>query len=211
MTSGFVAPDAIIAGGNREVGSGGTVDLDGSGSTHDGRTSLTYAWTRADGTTDGLTDPNTATPVFTAETLADGAPDVTHTLTLTVTDGANVSDTATVEITVTSGFVAPDAIIAGGNREVGSGGTVDLDGSGSTHDGRTSLTYAWTRADGTTDGLTDPNTATPVFTAETLADGAPDVTHTLTLTVTDGAGVTDAATVEITVTSGFVAPEPPMA
>ena len=207
VTSGFVAPDAIIAGGNREVGSGGTVDLDGSGSTHDGRTSLTYAWTRADGTTDGLTDPNTATPVFTAETLADGAPDVTHTLTLTVTDGANVSDTATVEITVTSGFVAPDAIIAGGNREVGSGGTVDLDGSGSTHDARTSLTYAWTRADGTTDGLTDPNTATPVFTAETLADGAPDVTHTLTLTVTDGAGVTDAATVEITVTSGFVAPD----
>ena len=207
VTSGFVAPDAIIAGGNREVGSGGTVDLDGSGSTHDGRTSLTYAWTRADGTTDGLTDPNTATPVFTAETLADGAPDVTHTLTLTVTDGANVSDTATVEITVTSGFVAPDAIIAGGNREVGSGGTVDLDGSGSTHDGRTSLTYAWTRADGTTDGLTDPNTATPVFTAETLADGAPDVTHTLTLTVTDGANVSDTATVEITVTSGFVAPD----
>ena len=93
-------------------------------------------------------------------------------------------------ITVTSGFVAPVAIIADGVREVVSGGTVDLDGGGSTFDSRrTPLTYAWTRADGTTTGLTDPATATPVFTPPALADGDPDATHVLTLTVTDSANV----------------------
>ena len=208
VTSGFVAPVAIIADGVREVATGGTVDLDGGGSTFDSRRSpLTYAWTRADGTTTGLADPATATPVFTPPVLADGDPDASHVLTLTVTDSANVSDSAMVEITVTSGFVAPVAVIADGVREVASGGTVDLDGGGSTFDSRRApLTYAWTRADGTTTGLTDPATATPVFTPPTLADGDPDASHVLTLTVTDSANVSDSAMVEITVTSGFVAP-----
>ena len=206
VTSGFVDPVAMIADGVREVASGGTVQLDGSGSTHDDRTTLTYAWTRADGTTTGLTTPTMAMASFTPPTLADGAPDVTHVLTLTVTDSEGGTDAATVTITVTSGFVDPVAMIADGVREVASGGTVQLDGSGSTYDGRTTLSYAWTRADGTTTGLTTPTMAMASFTPPTLADGAPDVTHILTLTVTDSEGGTDAATVTITVTTGFVDP-----
>ena len=212
VTSGFVAPNAIIAGGDRELASGATVELDGSGSTHDARTTLTYSWARTGGTslvTGTLTGATTAKPSFTAETLTDGDPDVTHILTLTVTDGESVTDTAMVTITVTSGFVAPDAIIAGGDRELASGATVELDGSGSTHDARTTLTYSWARTGGTsqvTGTLTGATTAKPSFTAETLTDGDPDVTHILTLTVTDGESVTDTAMVTITVTSGFVAP-----
>ena len=212
VTSGFVAPNAIIAGGDRELASGATVELDGSGSTHDARTTLTYSWARTGGTslvTGTLTGATTAKPSFTAETLTDGDPDVTHILTLTVTDGESVTDTAMVTITVTSGFVAPNAIIAGGDRELASGATVELDGSGSTHDARTTLTYSWARTGGTslvTGTLTGATTAKPSFTAETLTDGDPDVTHILTLTVTDGESVTDTAMVTITVTSGFVAP-----
>ena len=206
VTSGFVDPVAMIADGVRSVASGGTVQLDGSGSTYDDRTTLTYAWTRADGTTTGLTTPTMAMASFTPPTLADGAPDVTHVLTLTVTDSEGGTDAATVTITVTSDFVDPVAMIADGVRSVASGGTVQLDGSGSTYDGRTTLTYAWTRADGTTTGLTTPTMAMASFTPPTLADGAPDVTHVLTLTVTDSEGGTDAATVTITVTSGFVDP-----
>ena len=212
VTSGFAAPNAIIAGGDRELASGATVELDGSGSTHDARTTLTYSWARTGGTSlvsGTLTAATTAKPSFTAETLTDGDPDVTHILTLTVTDGESVTDTAMVTITVTSGFAAPNAIIAGGDRELASGATVELDGSGSTHDARTTLTYSWARTGGTSlvsGTLTAATTAKPSFTAETLTDGDPDVTHILTLTVTDGESVTDTAMVTITVTSGFAAP-----
>ena len=212
VTSGFVAPNAIIAGGDRELASGATVELDGSGSTHDARTTLTYSWARTGGTslvTGTLTGATTAKPSFMAETLTDGDPDVTHILTLTVTDGESVTDTAMVTITVTFEFAAPNAIIAGGDRELASGATVELDGSGSTHDARTTLTYSWARTGGTslvTGTLTGATTAKPSFTAETLTDGDPDVTHILTLTVTDGESVIDTAMVTITVTSGFVDP-----
>ena len=212
VTSGFAAPNAIIVGGDRELASGATVELDGSGSTHDARTTLTYSWARTGGTSlvsGTLTAATTAKPSFTAETLTDGDPDVTHILTLTVTDGESVTDTAMVTITVTSGFAAPNAIIVGGDRELASGATVELDGSGSTHDARTTLTYSWARTGGTSlvsGTLTAATTAKPSFTAETLTDGDPDVTHILTLTVTDGESVTDTAMVTITVTAGFAAP-----
>ena len=212
VTSGFAAPVAE-AGDPRSVGSGATVTLDGGRSTVDSRrTPLTYSWARTGGTssaTGTLTRATTATPDFTAETRADGAEDVTHILTLTVTDSANVTATDTVTITVTSGFAAPVAE-AGDPRSVGSGATVTLDGGRSTVDSRrTPLTYSWVRTGGTssaTGTLTRATTATPGFTAETRADGAEDVTHILTLTVTDSANVTATDTVTITVTSGFVNP-----
>ena len=212
VTSGFAVPVAIIAGGDRSVASGAAVQLDGNGSTHDSRTTVTYNWARTGGTstaTGTLTGEDTATPRFMAETLADGAKDVTYILTLTVTDSEGGSSTATVTITVTSGFAVPVAIIAGGDREVASGGTVTLDGSGSTHDSRTTVAYDWERTSGTSTAngtLTGEDTARPRFTAETLPDGAEDVTHILTLTVTDSEGGSSTATVTITVTSGFAAP-----
>ena len=210
--SSYVHPVAKIAGGDREVASGGTVALDGSDSTHDSRTTVAYDWARTSGTstaTGTLTGATTAMPSFTAETRDAGAEDVTHILTLTVTDNQGESSTATVTITVTSGFVNPVAE-AGDPRSVGSGATVTLDGGRSTVDSRrTPLTYSWARTGGTssaTGTLTRPTTATPDFTAETRADGAEDVTHILTLTVTDSANVTATDTVTITVTSGFVNP-----
>ena len=210
VVSDFAAPVAIIAGEEeREVATGGTVDLDGSTSTVDRRrTPLTYAWTQSSGTGGSLADATTATPIFTANILEDGDPDVIHVFTLTVTDSANVTATDTVKITVTSGFVDPVAIIAGEEeREVATGGTVDLDGSTSTVDRRrTPLTYAWTQSSGTGGSLADATTATPIFTANILEDGDPDVIHVFTLTVTDSANVTATDTVEITVVSDFAAP-----
>ena len=209
VVSDFADPVAMIAGGNRSVAPGGMVDLDGSGSTVDRRRTIrSYAWTRADGTTTGLTTPAMATATFTPPPLTSGDPDVTHILTLTVTDTGGGTDTATVTITVTAGFTDPVAIIAGAaEREIASGGTVPLDGGGSTFDSRrTPLAYAWTRADGTTMGLTTPDMATAIFTPPPLTPGDPDATHILTLTVTDSEGESDAAMVTITVVSDFADP-----
>ena len=202
------------AGVDRSFDSGVKVTLEGSGTDSDSDATLTYswAWTSGTGASVTLTDADKATASFTANALTPGAADATHTFTLTVTDNNGESSTDTVTITVTAPdapFAVPVAMIAGGDRELASGATVQLDGSGSTHDSRTTLTYSWARTGGSslvTGTLTDAKMAKPSFTAETRADGAEDVTHILTLTVTDNEGGTDAATVTITVTSGFADP-----
>ena len=209
----YERPVAIIAGGDREVGSGGTVTLDGNRSTIDTRTTLTYRWERTGGTstaTGTLTGATTATPSFTAETLTPGAADVTHILALTVTDGQGVSSTATVTITVIAALVAnagPDQPKLGSNVSfILSGTEVTLDGSGSTASGggRT-VTYAWTRAGGTGSAvnLSDTTVVNPTFTP-TLNPGDVHVTYIFTLTVTDNsANETETDTVTIRVRSGL--------
>ena len=212
----YERPVAIIAGGDREVGSGGTVTLDGNRSTIDTRTTLTYRWERTGGTstaTGTLTGATTATPSFTAETLTPGAADVTHILALTVTDGQGVSSIATVTITVIAALVAnagPDQPKLGSNVSfILSGTEVTLDGSGSTASGggRT-VTYAWTRAGGTGSAvnLSDTTVVNPTFTP-TLNPGDVHVTYIFTLTVTDNsANETETDTVTIRVRSGFADP-----
>ena len=212
IISPFADPvaNAVITGGHTMVTSGGTVTLDGRGSTTDRRrTIMSHAWTgETPGVTADLTNADKAVATFTAEILAADAPDVTHTFTLTVTDSAGETDTDTVMITVTSGFVTPVAMIAGGNRSVATGTPVTLDGSGSTFDSRATVTYGWTRTGGTgmaTVALTGEDTSRLSFTADALTNDAEDVTHEFTLTVTDNKGGRSTATVTITVTSGFVA------
>ena len=193
------------AGPDQTVASGATVELDGSGSTADPRRTIaSYAWARTGGTGSSvsLSSTSVAQPTFTADNLVAGAADVTHVFKLTVTDSARDSDSDSVTVTVTSGFAAPNAIIAGGNRELASGATVELDGSGSTFDSRATVTYAWARTGGDGDAtvaLTGEDTARLSFTTETRDAGAPDVTHEFTLTVTDNKGGRSTDTVMITV------------
>ena len=195
-------PPVAEAGEPQTVDSGATVQLEGSG-TDMGGTIATYAWTRTGGTTGGMvtfSDATIARPTFTADTLAAGADDVTHILTLTVTDNDGASHADTVTITVEAPNANPVAE-AGEPQTVDSGATVQLEGSG-TDMGGTIATYAWTRTGGTIGGMvtfSDATIARPTFTADTLAAGADDVTHILTLTVTDNDGATHADTVTITV------------
>ena len=211
VTSGLVAH----AGNPRTVSSGASVTLDGSGSTDigtDGSKVISYAWTRTGGTGGMvvLTGENTATPSFTAETLAPGATAVTYIFTLTVSDNQGTTPaTNTVTITVTAPPFAALVAQAGDPQTVGSGATVTLDGSGSTgSDINRTVTYAWERTGGTvgaTAPLTSANTLEPTFKADTLAPGANAVTHIFTLTVTDNAGSTEATdTVTITVNARSV-------
>ena len=313
VTDPFEAPIAN-AGPDQVVASGATVTLDGSGSTHDHRRSVSYSWEQTDesGGSVSLTGASTATPGFTANTLAPGANDVVHVFTLTVTDEAGETDTDTVTVTVESpnqlpvANAGPDLVVAPGetftldgsrstdsdgsitgyywwhytyisssdnwkfrylgfsrtptwnltaetpesnpadktyyhlrvidddgdlsrfdavrvtviepfevpianagpDQVVASGATVTLDGSGSTHDHRRSVSYSWEQTDesGGSVSLTGASTATPGFTANTLAPGANDVVHVFTLTVTDEAGETGTDIVTITVVAPFAAP-----
>ena len=197
------------AGPDQVVASGATVTLDGSGSTHDHRRSVSYSWEQTDesGGSVSLTGASTATPGFTANTLAPGANDVIHVFTLTVTDEAGETGTDIVTITVVAPFAAPVAN-AGDDRSVLSGAEVTLDGSGSTHDHRRNISYSWEQTDGSGGSvlLTGANIATPGFTANTLAPGANNETYVFTLTVTDNAGVANTDTVRVTVFSPFEDP-----
>ena len=199
--------EALVAeaGEPQTVDAGDTVTLAGSGTATGGGRTVTYAWTQTggDAATVALSDTTVLDPRFTAQTLTAGAADVTYVFTLTVTDNkGSTAATDTVTITVTSRFAAPVANAGPDQDDVGSGMTVQLDGSGSTHDSRTTAAYTWTRTGGDGDAsvaLNDPSAERPTFTAQTLADGADSVTYILTLTVTDSRGRSDTDTVTITV------------
>ena len=147
-------PLAVVEGeAERTVNSGASVVLDGSNSS-DTTGTLAYGWTRTGGNSlivPVLTGESTHTLTFTADTLTAGAADVTHEYTLTVTDagatnGVRLTDDYTVMITVTSPFADPvaNAVITGGHTMVTSGGTVMLDGNGSTKDRRRTIaSYVW--------------------------------------------------------------------
>ena len=205
------APPRADAGEPATVAAGETILLDGGDST-DTTGTYTHAWTRPAGATGTLAMANTATPSFTAAALAPGAADVIHVFTLTITDagatdGVRLTATATVEITVISGFALPVANAGVDQPDIASGETVTLDGSGSTKDRRKTLNHAWARTGGTGSAATLNSTTAeqPTFTAQTLAPGAPDVTYIFTLTVTDGVA-SDNDSVTIMVISPFATP-----
>jgi hypothetical protein len=108
---------------------------------------------------------------------------------------------------VTKTLITPNAVPtanAGPDQVVTSAASVTLNGSASSdpNAGQT-LTYAWAAPSGVT--LSNATAASPSFTAPALAPGAPDVTLTFSLTVTDNLGLasTTADTVTITVVSGL--------
>ena len=203
------------AGDPQTADSGDTVTLDGTGTTTSvGSRIVTYDWERTSGSSTAtvtLTGADTLRPTFTADTLAVGAPEVTHVFTLTVTDNKGSPEaTDTVTITVEAPFAALVAE-AGDPQTVDSGDTVTLEGGGSTVSvGDRTVTYDWERTSGNSTAtvtLTGANTLRPTFTADTLAVGAPAVTHVFTLTVTDNKGSPEATDmVTITVTSPNTAP-----
>ncbi|MFC5583813.1 choice-of-anchor D domain-containing protein [Nitratireductor kimnyeongensis] len=189
------------AGPDQTVASAASVTLDGTGSSDpDGGQTLTYAWTQTSGPAVTLTGASTASPSFTAPTLAIGDADAVLVFQLTVDDSiANASDS--VSVTVRAPGNTPATADAGANQTVGSGTPVALDGSGSsTNDSGQTLTYAWTQTSGPAVTLSGAGTVAPTFTAPTLAIGDANAVLVFELSVDDGFS-SDTDSVTITVTS----------
>ncbi|MGJ8560913.1 MAG: PKD domain-containing protein [Litorimonas sp.] len=174
------------AGLDQAIRAGDTVSLDGSASFDDntGSVDLGYNWSFSNqpvGSTAILTDAMTATPSFTADLAG------TYDIALIVTDEGGLDSDAD-NVSVSSDNLAPTAD-AGDGQLVVLGSNVYLDGSGSNDPENDPLTYGWalTAPAGSTAALSDPASATPVFSTDV------EGTYSVQLTVSDflGAGTPD--------------------
>ncbi|MCH8852665.1 MAG: hypothetical protein IID41_08425 [Planctomycetes bacterium] len=183
---------AALAGADQEVTAGDTVTLDASQSVdlETLTSSLRFAWAQVSGTSVTLDNANTARAQFEAPSV------VSNTVlefSVTVTDSGALSDSDTVAITVLPSGPLSDAGI---DQQVDAGVLVTLDGSGSSG---TDLTFGWTEIGGSTVSLSSNSTEKPVFTAPTVTEAT---VVTFQLVVTDGNGLQDSDTVDITILPG---------
>ena len=169
------APTAAL-GSDVTVQPGESVVFDATGST-DNVGITNYEWDFGDGS--GATGPELSTPPSKTYDSAG-----TYTVTLTVSDAAG--NTATATRTVTVDGEAPAAII-GSDRTVTAGEAVSFDATDSDDDNGVA-SYQWSFGDGGA-GFGP----TPTHTYDSAG------TYTATLTVTDAAGNTDTDSVTVTV------------
>jgi hypothetical protein len=144
------------------------VSLNGTESNDTDSDPLTFSWIQMAGPSIALTGADTATPSFTPTAAGP------YTFELTVDDGFGGNGTDEASVTVVNRAPIADA---GGPYACKAGGSITLDGTGSTDPDGDALTHTWIVP------LTPPVTLsgpTPTLTCPTTAG-----TLTVTLTVTD--------------------------
>ncbi|MDF4222870.1 PKD domain-containing protein [Maribacter sp. M208] len=166
------------------------VEFDASGSSDDDEIA-SYSWDFGDGTTgSGINPSHTYTSINT------------FTATLTVIDSEGLSDATTIDIIVTqpsSGNMPPIAMTTATPMNGEAPLLVEFDASGSSDDDAIA-SYSWDFGDGTTGtGINPSHTYTSANT------------FIATLTVVDSEGLTDTATIDITVTQISSGNNPPVA
>ncbi len=189
MTTMFIdavleAPTADIASNVNSGTAPLTVNFDGSNSSDNDGTIVTYSWAFGDGSTGTGISTN---HMYTTS----GA----FTVTLTVTDNDGLSDETTRTITVDVALEAPVADISSDENSGTAPLTVNFDGSGSNDNDGTINLYSWDFGDG--------NTGTGITTSHTYTSSG---TYTVTLIVTDNDGLTDETTKTIIVEAPLEAP-----
>lgn len=159
ITTGNSAPVAN-AGPDQSVALGSLVHLDGTGSSDPDGQVLTYQWALASvpaGSTAVLTDPGSPTPAFSADRAGN------YVGQLIVNDGYVNSQPDTVVISTINSVPVANA---GPDQNVATGGTVHLDGAGSSDADGDPLTYNWailSQPAGGAATLSGSQTATPTF------------------------------------------------
>ena len=179
-------PLSANAGPNQTAKVGGTVTLDGSGSTSPGGV-LTYSWafvSMPPGSTTVLKNPSSVMPSFVLDVAGN------YVIRLTVASGGN-SSSATVQVSTGN---TPPVANAGPNQTVIVGSTVTLDGSGSFDVNGDTISYAWfiaSKPSGSAAVLTGANTVAPTFVADVAGN------YQIQLLANDGIANSNLATVTI--------------
>ena len=171
-------PVAVGTAQPATVGVGQNVQLIGHASSDPDSDSLTYKWEPLAGAA-APTSPSSADTVAKAPTTAGAV-----AYKLTVSDGL-FSSSSQVTVSVVATNLAPVAAATGGKAEPG--GTVTLDGSGTSDPDGDVVTYLWEPLDG------GPAPAAPTQAVTTVVLPATPATFQYRLTVTDAGGLTSKA------------------
>ncbi|MDF1577311.1 MAG: PKD domain-containing protein [Desulfobulbales bacterium] len=197
------------AGSDQIVRAGDQVTLDGSaskvgigGGTSPG-TMLTYNWSftlKPAGSTAALYDQTAMNPTFTADRAG------TYTVCLTVSDGSGNSadDSVTIIATEIVANSAPVAV-AGPDRTVTFGMSVELDGGGSYDADGDPLTYKWNVIEKPGPGFGEPESLL-LSEAEGKTTLNPDAVGAYTIQLVVNDGMVDSAADIIVVTAATPAP-----
>lgn len=188
-----IAPTAD-AGPDRVVSEGEAVTLDGTNSSDEDGTLVSYAWVQTAGTSVSLSGAATSTPWFTSPFV--DASGEALTFELTVEDDDGLTDTDTVIVNVSNVNQAPTAN-AGPDQNVGEGETVALDGSNSSDPDGIIASYAWVQTGGVSVSLSNASSARPDFTAPNVGTGGASLSFQLTVTDNEGLQSSDSCIVNV--------------
>ena len=177
-------PDGVInsPASNVSITAGQSVSFAGTGTDPDNNLPLTYRWNFGAGS--GIPDSTAKDPGSVQFNTAG-----TYTVSFTVTDALGLSDAtpATRSVTVAQGNQPPDGVInsPASNVSITVGQSVSFAGTGTDPDNNLPLTYRWNF--GTGSGIPDSTAKDPGSVQFNTAG-----TYTVSFTVTDALGVSDA-------------------
>jgi hypothetical protein len=187
-------PPVADAGDDQQVGEGGQVVLDASGSNDADDGIATYQWRQVSGPIVTLSNAGAMQPSFAAPDV--GPEGASLVFRLTVSDQAGLQSEDDCIVTVTWENQPPVAH-AGADQTACEGARVTLDGSGSSDADDGISAYLWSQISGRAVTLSNPTLVTPVFTVpDDVEDGEQ---FTFQLTVTDGGGLQDDAVCTVSV------------